>query len=64
MEGVLGFLEQLLLICIGIFALYLCFQVGESGALSRPAAGWTARVCLIVVAAACFFTVAHVLGSR
>ena len=63
MEGVLSFLERLLGISIGIFALYQCFQIRDTGRLARPALGWTVRVCLIVLAAACFFTVARLAAT-
>jgi hypothetical protein len=64
MEAALSFLERLVLIGIGIFALYLCFQIGDTGRLGRPAVGWTVRICLIAVAAVCFFSVARVVGTR
>jgi hypothetical protein len=63
MEGALGILERLLLIAIGIFAIYQCFQVRDTGWLARPAAGWGLRICLIALAAACWFTVARLAGS-
>ena len=62
MEAALSILERLLLVCIAIFALYQCFQVGDSGRLARPIAGWTVRVALIALAAFCLFTVARVVG--
>ncbi|HEY2002222.1 MAG TPA: hypothetical protein VGG80_07880 [Acidobacteriaceae bacterium] len=64
MEAALSFLERLTLIGIGIFALYQCFQIGDTGRLGRPAVGWTVRICLIAVAAVCFFSVARVVGTR
>jgi hypothetical protein len=64
MEAALSFLERLVLIGIGIFALYLCFQIGDTGRLGRPAVGWTVRICLITVAAVCFFSVARLVGTR
>jgi hypothetical protein len=64
MEAALSFLERLVPIGIGIFALYQCFQIEDSGRLSRPAIGWTVRVCLIAVAAVCFFSVARLAGTR
>jgi hypothetical protein len=64
MEAALGFLERLVAVGIGIFALYLCFQVGDSGRLARPAFAWTVRLCLIAVAAVCFFSVARLVGTR
>ncbi len=64
MEVALSFLERVVIVGIGIFALYQCFQLGERGPLSRPAALWTVRICLIVVAAVCFFTIANLLGTR
>ncbi|MFL6428942.1 MAG: hypothetical protein ACJ71S_11910 [Acidobacteriaceae bacterium] len=64
MEAALTFLERLVGIGIGIFALYQCFQIGNSGRLARPALAWTARVCLIGVAALCFFTVARLVATR
>ena len=64
MEGVLSFLERLVIVGIGVFALFQCFQLGERGVFRRAAALWTMRVCLVVVAAVCFFTVANLLGSR
>ena len=64
MEAALSFLERLVLIGIGIFALYQCFQIGDTGRLGRPALGWTVRICLIAVAAVCFFSLARLLGTR
>jgi hypothetical protein len=64
MEAALSFLERLLLLGIAIFAFYQCFQIGDSGWLARPAAGWTLRAGLIVVAAVCLFTVARLAGTR
>ncbi len=64
MEAALSFLERLVGIGIGIFALYQCFQLGDTGRLARPAVGWTVRVCLIAVAAVCFFSVARLVGTR
>jgi hypothetical protein len=64
MEAALSFLERLTLIGIGIFALYQCFQIEDTGRLARPAVGWTVRICLIAVAAVCFFSVARVVGTR
>jgi hypothetical protein len=63
MEGVLIILERLVLIGIAVFALYQCFQIGDSGRLARPAAGWTVRVGLIALAAVCLFTVARLAGT-
>jgi hypothetical protein len=63
MEIAVSFLERMLLVGIAIFAFYLCFQIGASGWLARPAAGWTVRVCLIALAAVCLFTVARMAGS-
>jgi hypothetical protein len=63
MEGAVTILERLVLIGIAIFALYQCFQIGDSGRLARPAAGWTVRVCLIGLAAVCLFTVARLAGT-
>jgi hypothetical protein len=63
MEGILSILERLAIIAFGIFALYQCFQIGDTGRLSRPAVGWTVRVCLIAFAAACFFTVARITAT-
>jgi hypothetical protein len=63
MEATLSFLERLLGISIGIFALYQCFQIRDTGRLARPAIGWTVRVCLIALAAACFFTVARLAAT-
>jgi hypothetical protein len=64
MEAALSFLERLVLIGIGIFALYQCFQIADTGRLGRPALGWTVRICLIAVAAVCFFSVARWVGTR
>jgi hypothetical protein len=64
MEAALSFLERLVPIGIGIFALYQCFEIGDTGRLARPAIGWTVRVCLLAVAAVCFFSVARLAGSR
>jgi hypothetical protein len=64
MEAALSILERLVGIGIGIFALYQCFQVGDTGRLARPAVGWTVRVCLIAVAAVCFFTVARLVATH
>ena len=64
MEVALSFTERLVLFAIGVFALYQCFQVREKGFFARPLAGWSIRVCLIVLAAVCFFTVARLLGTR
>ena len=63
MEIALTFLERLATLGFGVFALYQCFQVGDHGRLSRPAVGWTVRFCLILFAAACFFTVARLAGT-
>jgi hypothetical protein len=63
MEVALSVLERMVLLGIAVFAFYQCFQIGDSGWLARPAAGWTARVCLIALAAACLFTVARMAGS-
>lgn len=64
MESALTILERLVLVAIAIFALYQCFQVEDTGRLARPAAGWTVRACLIVLAAACLFTVARLAATR
>jgi hypothetical protein len=64
MEAALSFLERLLSVGIGVFAIYLCFQVGDSGRLARPAVGWTVRICLIAVAAVCFFFVARLSATN
>lgn len=64
MEAALPFLERLLLVGVGIFALYWCFQIAEHGRLARPAAAWTVRFCLIALAGVCFFTVARLLGTQ
>jgi hypothetical protein len=63
MEGAVSILERLMLIVMGIFALYQCFQIGDTGWLGRPAAGWTVRICLIAIAAVCWFTVARWVGA-
>jgi hypothetical protein len=63
MESALSFIERLLLVAIGAFALYQCFLVRKKGFLARPAAGWTIRVALLLLAAVCFFTVARLAGS-
>jgi hypothetical protein len=63
MEGAVAILERLVLIGIAVFALYQCFQIGDSGRLARPAAGWTVRICLIALAAVCLFTVARLAGT-
>jgi hypothetical protein len=62
MEVALPFLERILLVAIGVFALYQSFQVADSGRLARPAFAWMVRICLIVVAGVCFFTIARLLG--
>jgi hypothetical protein len=64
MEAALGFLERLVAIGVGVFALYQCFQIRDTGRLGRPALGWTVRICLIAVAAVCFFSVARWVGTR
>jgi hypothetical protein len=64
MEVVLTILQRLVLLGIAIFALYQCFQIGDSGWLARPAAGWTVRACLIALAAVCLFTVVRLVGTR
>lgn len=64
MEATLSFLQRLTVISIGIFALYQCFQVGDSGRLARPALAWSVRIGLIGVAAVCFFTVARIAATR
>jgi hypothetical protein len=64
MEGVLSFLELAALAGVGIFALYQTFEIGDSGVLARPVPGWTARACLIAIAAVCFFTVARLAATR
>jgi hypothetical protein len=64
MEGVLPVLERMVLLGIAIFAFYQCFQIGDSGRLARPAAGWTVRAFLIAIAAVCLFTVARLVGTR
>jgi hypothetical protein len=63
MEIALTILERLAIVGFGLFALYQCFQIGDHGRLSRPAVGWTVRVCLIAFAAACFFTVARLAAT-
>jgi hypothetical protein len=63
MEIALVFIERLAIVGFGIFALYQCFQIGDTGRLSRPAVGWTVRVCLIAFAAFCFFTVARLAAT-
>ena len=63
MEIALSVLERIVLLCIAVFAFYQCFQIGDSGWLARPAAGWTVRVCLIALAAVCLFTIARLAGS-
>lgn len=63
MEVALSALERMVLIGIAIFAFYQCFQIGDSGWLARPAAGWIVRLCLIALAAVCLFTVARMAGS-
>jgi hypothetical protein len=63
MEIALSVLERMVLLSIAIFAFYQCFQIGDSGWLARPAAGWTVRACLIALAAVCLFTVARMAGS-
>lgn len=64
MEAALSFLERSVSVGIGVFAIYLCFQVGDSGRLARPAVGWTVRICLIAVAAVCFFTLARLAATN
>jgi hypothetical protein len=64
MEGVLSFLERMVLIGVAIFAFYQCFQVGNSGRPARPAVGWTIRACLIALAAVCLSPVARLAGTR
>jgi predicted Co/Zn/Cd cation transporter (cation efflux family) len=63
MEAALPFLQRLLLAGIGVFALYQCFQVADRGRLARPGFAWAVRICLVVVAGLCFFTVARLLGT-
>jgi hypothetical protein len=63
MEAALGVLERMVLLCIAVFAFYQCFQIGDSGWLARPAAGWTVRAGLIALAAVCLFTVARMAGT-
>jgi hypothetical protein len=64
MEGTLSFLERVALVGLGIFALYQTFEIGDTGILARPIPGWTARACLIAIAAVCFFTVARLAATR
>jgi hypothetical protein len=64
MEIALSALERMALLGVAVFAFYLCFQIGDMGWLARPAAGWTARACLIALAAVCLFSVARTLGAR
>jgi hypothetical protein len=64
MEAALSVLERIVLLGVAAFAFYQCFQVGDTGWLARPIAGWTARACLIALAAVCLFTVARTLGAR
>jgi hypothetical protein len=59
MESALPILERLLLLTLGVFALYRCFQIAEQGRLARPAVAWSVRICLIIVAGFCFFTLAR-----
>jgi hypothetical protein len=61
MEAALPFLEQALLVALGTFALYQCFNLPDG---RRPALAWTARTVLIVLAGVCFFTVARFAASR
>lgn len=63
MESALSFIERIVLVGIGIFALYQSFLVRKKGFLARPVAGWTIRVGLILLAAVCFFAVAKLAGS-
>jgi hypothetical protein len=63
MEIALSVLERMVLVGIAIFAFYQCFQIGDSGWLARPAAGWTVRAGLIALAAVCLFTVARMAGT-
>lgn len=63
MEGVLSFIERLMLVGIGVFALYQAFLVRKKGFLTRPVPGWTLRAGLILLAAICFFAVARLIGS-
>lgn len=63
MEATVSVLERMVLLGVAVFAFYQCFQIGDSGWLARPAAGWTVRACLIVLAAVCLFTVARLAGS-
>jgi hypothetical protein len=64
MEIVLSFLERMVLIAIGIFALYQCFQITDTGRLSRPIASWSVRFALIALAGVCFFHVARLVAMR
>ena len=64
MEAALSFLERLAVAGVGVFALYQCFQIGDSGRLSRPTYAWTMRACLIAVAAVCFFSVARLVATH
>jgi hypothetical protein len=64
MEAALSFLERMVLVGIGIFALYQWFQIEDRDSLRRPALIWTARVCLIALAGTCFFTVARLIATR
>jgi len=63
MEAALSVLERMVLLCIAVFAFYQCFQIGDSGWLARPAAGWTVRAGLIALAAVFLFTVARIAGT-
>lgn len=63
MEIALSFLQRLAVVGFGIFALYQCFQISDHGRLSRPAAAWAVRICLIAFAAFCFFSVAHLAAT-
>jgi len=64
MVAALIFLERMVLVGIGIFALYQCFQIADRDSLRRPALAWTACVCLIAVAGICFFTVARLIATH
>jgi hypothetical protein len=64
MEAALSFLELAALAGVGIFAIYQAFEIGDHGILARPVPGWTARGCLIALAAFCFFTVARLAATR
>lgn len=64
MEGVLRILQWLALVGVGVFALMQCFALANRDPLGRPAVGWLVRACLIVLAAVCFFTVAHLAATR